>query len=378
MDVYRDLGVEPIVNAAGTLTALGGSLMRPEVTDAMAAASRAFVDMDELHQAAGRRIAELIGVEAAHVCAGSAAAISLMAAACMAGCDPERIARLPDTRSMKRRFVVQRAHRSPFDQALRLAGGEFVEVEAEGAQLAQALSGDVAAVFVTSAWFCAGPALPLPQVAELAGRAEVPVIVDAAAEVPPAENLTRFLRAGADLVAFSGGKAIRGPQSSGLILGRADLVEACRLNDNPHMAIGRPMKVGKEEIVGLVKAVELYVGQDHAAQMLVWEGRVAYILHALAGLGGVRAWRQLPRGIGQQIPHAAVSWDEQALGLTHREAARQLLAGRPRIAVLVARPGDVEDAGVSTPELRIQPHTLREGEEVVVARRLREVLAQTS
>lgn len=376
MDVYRELGVEPLINAAGTLTMLGGSLMPPEVTDAMAAASRAFVDMRELHLAAGRRIAELVGVEAAHVTSGAAAGITLMAAACMTGTDGERISRLPDTTGMPNRFIVQQAHHNPYDQALRLSGGKFLDIGSHPAELERALQEErVAGVFYTVAWFCRSPALPLAQVCEIARRSRVPVIVDAAAEVPPPGNLSRFIREGADLVAFSGGKAIRGPQSSGFILGRRDLVEACRLNDNPNMGVGRPMKVGKEEIVGLVKAVEMYVSKDHAVEMAVWERRVAHILQAVADLDHVRAWKQFPYGIGQQIPHAALSWDEAALGLTHAELRERLLQGKPRIAVQLVGPVAQRSSDFNAPEIRIHPHTLCEGEEIIIARRVREVLS---
>jgi L-seryl-tRNA(Ser) seleniumtransferase len=373
LNPYRDLGIAPVINAAGTLTRFGGSLMPPEVTDAMAAAGRAFVDMDELHAAAGRRIAELVGVEAAHVCAGAAAGIALMAAGCMTGTDRERIRRLPDTEGMPHRFVVQKAHHNPFDQALRLTGGRFADVEPDPGALAGVLDG-AAAVYFTFGWFCTGPGLPLAQVCEIAHARGVPVIVDAAAEVPPAANLRRFIEEGADLVVFSGGKAIRGPQASGFILGRRDLVEACRMNDCPNMGVGRPMKVGKEEIAGLVRAVELYVRKDHEAEMLVWERRVGHVIDALAGIEGLRAWRQLPYGIGQQVPHAAVSWDERALGITHAELVRTLLAGIPRIAVQLIDPEVYGFAGFTAPELRIHPHTLQEGEEATVARALRRAL----
>lgn len=376
MDIYRELGVETIVNAAGTLTNLGGSLMLPEVVDAMVAASRAFVDLNELHVAAGKRIAELVGVEAAHVCAGAAAGISLMAAACMAGTDREQIRRLPDTAGMKHKFVVQRAHRNPFDLSVRLAGGEFVPIGPHADELEGALAdNDVAAVFYTLAWFCMGEALPLERVAQVAHRRGVPVIADAAAELPPVENLWRFVKEGADLVAFSGGKALRGPQSSGFVLGRQDLIEACRLNDNPNTSVGRPMKAGKEEIAGLAKAVELYMKRDHRQENLVWDRRVARVIETLSNLRHVQVWRQLPYGIGQQVPHAALTWDEEALDVTCQELVKELLGGQPRIAVQWINPTVYDHAGFRSSEIRIHPHTLREGEEVVVAERIREVLS---
>jgi L-seryl-tRNA(Ser) seleniumtransferase len=380
MDVYADLGVTPVINAAGTLTTLGGSLILPEVMEAMADASRSFVPLDELHVAAGARIAEMLSVasahvEAAHVCAGASAGIVLMAAACMAGCNPERIAQLPDTTGMRDVFVVQHAHRQPFDRALRVAGGRLRQVAPDADALATAARGaDVAALFYTFAWFCTGEALPLARVAEIAHEAGVPVIVDAAAEVPPLENYWRLIKQGADLVAWSGGKAIRGPQSSGFVAGQAELVEACRLNDNPYGSVGRSMKVGKEEIAGLVKAVELYVARDHAADGLVWDRRVARVLEALSGVPGLAARRQMPYGIGQQIPHVALTWDPAALGVTYEGLRQALLAGRPRIAVQLVRPTDEEHGDVHSPQIRVHPHTLREGEETIVAERIRALL----
>ena len=299
MDIYRELGLATIINAAGTLTKLGGSLMPAEVVQAMVDASHDFVDMGELHLAAGRRIADLVGVEAAHVCAGATAGIALMAAACMTGSDRDKIDRLPDTAGMKSRFLVQRSHRQPYERAILYSGGKITEVAVDAGQLEQALTGDdVAGVFYSFAWFLREVALPLTEVAGLAHERGVPVIVDAAAEVPPVENLWRFVKEGADLVAFSGGKAIRGPQSTGFVVGRADLVEACRLNDNPYDAVGRSMKVCKEEIAGLIKALELYVHQDQQRQSLVWDQRVARMLEILSGVPGIRAVRQLPYGVG--------------------------------------------------------------------------------
>ena len=374
MDIYTELGVEPIINAAGTHTRLGGSVMHPEVTDAMAEASRVFVDIEELHLAAGKRISELIGVEAAHVCGCCAAAIALMAAACMAGSDPAKILQLPDTTGMKNKFVVQRGHRNRFDQALRLAGGRFVEIGPTVSELESALNEDVAAVSYSFSWFLPDDGIPLAEAARTAHEAGVPVIVDAAAQIPPLDSLTRFLCEGADLVAFSGGKALRGPQSSGLVLGRRDLVEACRLNDCPNHGVGRPMKTGKEDIVGLVKAVELYVNRDHAVEMALWEGRVAHVIDTLSELPHVTAERIMPKGVGMQIPHVAIAWDEASLGLTYGDVVRELRGGRPRIDVTFVTPERYP--ALPGAELRVGPHMLREGEAVVVDARLRELLAR--
>lgn len=375
MDVYKKLGITSVINAAGTVTAYSGTLMPPEVTDAMNQASRAFVIMEELHLAAGKRIAELIGVEATHVCSSATAGIALMGAACIAGCDPTNIRRLPDVEGLKHEFIVQRAHRNPYEQAIRLSGGRFVQVEADPVHLERAINEKTAAVFHTFAWLTPGETLRLPQVAEIAHVAGVPVIVDAASELPPMENLRRFLNEGADLVVFSGGKGLRGPQSSGLVMGRKDLVEACRLNDCPNSSIGRGMKTGKEDIVGLVKAVELYVQKDHAAEMSVWERRVAFILEQLCDLEHVRAWRQLPYGVGQLFPHVALSWDEGSVGIAHQQFIERMLAGPPRIIAQLVDPRQFSSAPFSEPQVRIHVHCLREGEDRIVATRIKELLS---
>ena len=374
MTLYDTLGITPIINAAGTHTRLGGSLIHPQVTDAMVTASRMFVDMEELHLAAGRHLAELLGVEAAHVSGCCSAGIALMAAACMAGSDPHKIEQLPDAQGMNHRFVVQRPHRNHFDQALRVAGGEFVVCEPTTADLVRIVreTPAVAAVSYTFAWFLPGEVLPMAEVARVAHGAGLPLIVDAAAQIPPLENLTRFVHEGADLVSFSGGKALRGPQSSGLILGRAELIEACRLNDCPNYGIGRAMKTGKEDIVGLVKAVELYLERDHAAELALWERRVALVIESLADLPGVSVRRQFPECLGMQVPHATITWDQVALGLTYAQAVAALRGGSPRIDVTWVIPERYP--GFSEEQLRVGPHTLQDGQECVVAARLREIL----
>ncbi len=376
MSIYTELGVRPVINAAGPVTVLGGSLMPAAVLQAMNEAAASFVSLNELHLAAGRRIAALLGVEAAHVTSGAAAGIAVMAAACMAGTDPAKARQLPDTTGMRRRFPYMRAHSNPFDQAIREAGGELVPVDPVPSDLRAALEEGAAAIYYTVGRFERGESLPLAEVAGLARAAGVPLIVDGAAQVPPLANLKRFLDEGADLVTFSGGKALHGPQSSGLILGRADLVEACRLNDNPHSSIGRPMKASKEDIAGLVKAVEVYLERDHEAEWAEWERRVALLVEAVSDLPQVRARRTVPYGIAQQAPVAAVAWDEAAVGHTYEQVVAQLLDGDPRIAVRTrSRSAERLYDAYYEDEIRVYPDNLQPGEAEVVARRLREVLA---
>lgn len=370
MNIYTELGIEPLINASGTITIYGGSLMPEEVIQAMNSAARNFVDIRELHQAAGRRIAEIIGVEGAHVCACASAGITLMAAACMAGKDPDRIHRLPRSDEMPNIFLVQHAHRNGFDHAIEVAGGILLEIEPTEAALRAGLQANpVAAVTYTHSWMLNQPALSLSESAWIAHEYGVPLILDAAAEVPPAENLTRFIREGADLVVFSGGKDIRGPQTSGFILGKRDLVEACAANDCPNVGgIARGMKTGKEEIAGLVKAIELYVNQNHPARMTQLEQMIADLQSEFASIHFLQTVRQMPIGVGQLVPHLVLRWEQSDAGFSCAEAAEFLRQGKPPIAVRLVESLD------SAPEIWVCVQTLRPGEEHIVAQALKKIL----
>jgi uncharacterized pyridoxal phosphate-dependent enzyme len=368
MDVYDKLGVKKIINAHGTLTRLGGSLMEAPVLEAMTEAARHFVDLDELQERVGERVAELLAVEAAYICSGAAAGLTLSTAACVTGTDPARIRRLPDLRDMKNEVLVQKSHRNGYDHAVRQVGVTLVEFglikETLPWELRSAINERTAAI-VHFVEFENARNLPLDQVIDIAREFDVPVIVDAAAEIPPVENLRRFVDMGADLVVYSGGKDIRGPQSAGLIVGRRGLVGACALNGNPNDGIGRPMKVGKEEMVGLVVALERYLQQDFGAEAQGWEAVVARVVQALDGIPGVQARRVSPSEPGVQpnwIPRVYIDWDPRTVPLSRDEIGRRLLAGEPAVAV-----------GASATGLYVNPQTLEPGEEDIVARRLREV-----
>src|SRR5919199_6501076 len=300
MNPYHALGLRTVINADGMKTRLGGSLMPPEVLEAMRQAGGSYVDLMDLHRAAGRRIAELIAspaIEDAAVPCGAAAGLAVATAAVVAGTDPAHIRALPHLEwpGAKTEVVIQKTHVTGYAQGFRNAGPRLVEIGGpEGAtpdEFTSAITDRTAAVA-----FCGGE-LPgnarfptrtsLADVVSIAHARHVPVIVDAAAELPPPENLRRFSELGADLVVFSGGKGLRGPQASGLVLGSHALVEACRLNQNPNASIGRPMKVAKEEIMGLLKAVELYVARDHSADLRYWDTCAQTILDALRRLGDV-------------------------------------------------------------------------------------------
>ena len=342
MQIYQDLGVRPFINASGTYTRLGGSRMPPVVVATMAEAARHFVDMDELQVRVGARLSALTRNEAAYVTSGAAAGLTLATAACMAGMDPARARQLPDVRGLRNRVVMQRAHRNPYDYAVRLLPIELVEIGRSGQitpveewELERAVDEHtVAVLYVAGGWTSPGP-LPLPVVAEIAHRRGVPVIVDAAAQLPPKENLWRFTRLGADLVIFSGGKDLRGPQSTGLIVGRRDLVDACFLLGAPHHGIARGFKVGKEEMVGLLAAVQRYVEHDEEARLRWTEDFVASVVERLCSphLGVERSF---PNEAGQPMPRALCRVLGKGAASRRDELLALLRSGDPSIEVGVA------------------------------------------
>lgn len=359
--LYERLGVRPVINAKGTYTYLSGSVMLPETIAAMAEAARWFVDINELEDAVGRRLAELTGAEAAMVTGGCAAALTQTVAACMAGTDPDRIKQLPDPTGMRHEVFIQRAHRNQYDQSFRMAGATLVEFDTID-ELADRIGPDSCAVAHIVAYEPWGQA-KIDAVLELCRERQLPLLVDAAAELPPAESLTKFVRMGADAVMFSGGKGLRGPQASGLLLGKKWLVEATRLNACPNHSVGRPMKAGKEEIAGLLRAVELYVERDHAADWKRWEYQVDFIAKALADLPHVTTG-SVPEQVINHVPRLWIKWDEKAVPLDLDGVLARLIDGEPRVALLVT------DCG-----LTVSPNNLEPGNEEVVARRLREVLS---
>jgi D-glucosaminate-6-phosphate ammonia-lyase len=267
--VYNDLGVNTIINARGATTAVGGTLMPPEVLKAMEAASQHFVVLEDLNRAVGARIAEATGAEAGYVTSGSAAGMLLSAAACITGSDLSRIRRLPDTTGLPNEIITHRTHRLRYDQMFRAAGAELVEIGypqgTEEWELETAISDQTVAVAYHDSPAVGPTALDFRTVVKIAHTYDVPVIVDAASTLPPVDHLRRWIRWGADLVIYSGGKGIRGPQDSGLLAGRADLIRAAELNGAPNVGIGRGMKVTKESMVGLAAALDRFLTHDHEA-----------------------------------------------------------------------------------------------------------------
>ncbi len=364
MSVYKTLGVRRVINAYARLTRLGGSLMPAPVLAAMADAATSYVDMFELQQKVGQRLAELTRNEAAYVCNGAAAGLVLSTLACMTGVEGAQKMGLRAIHSPRREVIVQCAQRIPYDDAVQLAGAELVQIgnaiQTFAWELEAAISERTAAVLYIAGEHLQRAALSLDETVRIAHIHGVPVIVDAAAQLPPPENLWRFTKEySADLAVFSGGKDLCGPQASGLIVGKAELVAACAAHGSPHRGTGRPMKVGKEEIVGLLRAVELYLCEDQVARVAHSEAVVARWVAAFEVFPGVHARRDFPNEAGQPTPRAVVVFDPQIAGLSAADVERLLWEGDPRICV--ARADD---------RILITPDTLEPGDDALITERL--------
>jgi uncharacterized pyridoxal phosphate-dependent enzyme len=381
-DVYRRLGVRPFINARGTWTYLSGSLELPEVRKAMDAASQHFVDIFELQRGAGRKLAELSGAESGMVTSGAAGAMAAATAGCMAGTDPAKVWQLPDTTGLKNE-VVMLGGRSAFDSAIRLAGAKLVVVRTLE-ELQPALNERTAMIYTT--WL----GDRLEKALAIAKGAKVPLMLDDAAGIPPIGNLTLYAKMGIDLFCFSGGKGLRGPQCSGILLGRKDLIEAALAQCNPwEGAVCRPMKVGKEEIIGVLTAVESWTKQDLDALNKEWSKRVERIAKVVETVSGVTTEIKVPED-GNRYPTLTVKWDEEAWGFSVEDCDRALREGEPRIEVLTAsNPSLVpavnegwQEGRKKTPrrsnQLQIISMTLQDGEELIVGRRLREILGNAA
>ncbi len=367
--IYARLGVRTFINAFGTLTTLSGTLMPPEVKRAMEEASLHYVEIHELQRKVGERLAELTGAEAAFVTAGASAALCLATCAVTAGSDPAKINRLPDLTGMKSEIIIQKVHRNGFDHAYRMVGVKLVEVETAD-QMRRAIGPKTAALTVVLSHNTLGHKVELDEMIAMAHSAGLPLILDAAAEVPPAENLGKFVKMGADLVAFSGGKQLLGPQCSGLLLGRKDLVEAAYANSSPYSRFARIAKVGKEEIVGLLAAVEVYLKKDHAAERREMEARLQRIADRLKNLPTVFT-EFIPNQDYSHSPRLSVQWDETKLGLTVDQMVKRLREGEPSIVA-----ADMTRFKPAWKGLGILPYQLRPGEEIIVADRVEQILLQ--
>ena len=380
-EVYRRIGVRPFINARGTWTYLSGSLELPEVRQAMDDASHHFVDMFELQQAVGKRLAELSGAQAGMVTSGAAGAMAAATAGCMAGTDPAKIWQLPDTTGMKSQ-VIMLGGRSAFDSAIRLAGAKLKLVHGVDA-LASAITENTAMIYTTALGDTLKAAL------QIAKRASVPLMLDDAAGIPPIENLKLYANLGIDLFCFSGGKGLRGPQCSGILLGRKDLIEASLRQCSPwEGSVCRSMKVGKEEIIGVLTAIESWHKIDLGELNKEWSRRVERIAKLVETVPGVTTQTFVPTD-GNRYPTLTVKWDETKWLFSVEDCDKALRAGEPRIEVLTASNPSLVTAVQegwqggrkieSQPkreanQLQIVSMTLKEGDDLIIGRRLRDIL----
>ena len=359
-NVYDELGVTPVINGQGTMTMLGGSLMRPEVEAVMAMAGRHFVNMPELEVAAGKRIAEMLKLPdgyTALVTSGAAAAMQSGLAGILTGDNPQFIQQLPDLTGMKSEVIIQKSHRNPFDHQLRATGVKLVEIETRE-ELRKAVSSKTAMLHFSNFANAAGQ-IKVEEWAKLAKEFNIPSFIDAAADTPPVSHLWDYTKMGYDLAAFSGGKAIRGPQCAGLLVGRKDLVAYALLNNSPHEdTLGRSQKVGKEEIVGMVKALESYLKEDHDALTKEWWRRLDYVSGEITRVPGITTAFSVP-DVANHVPHMEINWDPRRISLSAQDASKQLRGGKPSI-VLGRR-----ENGLGMNSFMLQP-----GEEKIIAEHL--------
>jgi len=366
---YEELGVTTVINCQGTMTMLGGSVLRPELEAVMAMAGRHFVSIPELEVAAGKRISEMLKLPdgyTALVTSGAAAAIQSGLAGILTGDNEALIKQLPDLTGLKSEVIIQKSHRNPFDHQLRSTGVKLIEIETRE-ELHRAVNDRTAMMHFTNFANAAGQ-IKVDEWPRLAKQYNLPCMNDAAADTPPVSHLWDYTNLGYDLVTFSGGKAIRGPQCAGMLIGRKDLVAYALLNNSPHEdTLGRSQKVGKEEIIGMVKALELYLTEDHEALARQWQARLAGIARELEKVPGVSTTFFTP-DIANHVPHLQITWDS-TIPLAPHDVAKRLRSSKPSIVI---------SAGEERPGLTMNSFMLQPGEDKVVADELARVLREHS
>lgn len=364
---YEELGVTTVINCQGTMTMLGGSVLRPELEAVMAMAGRHFVSIPELEVAAGKRIAAMLKLPEGYtalVTSGAAAAIESGLAGILTGDNETLIKQLPDLTGMKSEVIIQKSHRNPFDHQLRSTGVKLIEIETRD-QLRQAVNDRTAMMHFTNFANPAGQ-IKVDEWAKLAKQYNLPCMNDAAADTPPVSHLWDYTNMGYDLVTFSGGKAIRGPQCAGLLIGRKELVANALLNNSPHEdTIGRSQKVGKEEIVGMVKALELYLAEDHEALAREWQGRLEGIAREITKIPGVSTVFFTP-DLANHVPHMRIRWDSR-IPLSTKDVSKLLRDSKPTIVIAA----EEDPPGLSMNSFQLMP-----GEDKIVAEQLSRIFRE--
>ena len=379
VSVYKAIGVRPLINGRGTLTVIGGSMELPEVRAAKNAANQAYAQLDEVMDAVGKRLAELTGAEWGMVSAGCAAAMSHATAACVAGGNPDLHVRIPNLAGFaKDEVIIPGTSRNVYDAAIRAVGVKIIEVESPEA-LRLAIGPKTAMIYLFAGPRLDSGPMSMEAICEIAKQHNVPVMVDAAAEILTIPNV--HLQRGATLVGYSGGKFIRGPQSAGLLLGRKDLVQAAWIHSAPHHGYARAMKVGREEMIGMLVAVESWVKRDHKAEWAKWVARCDYIAESVTKIPGITAEvvREPGASLSNRSPRVSLRWDSKQFGLTGADAANLLEEGEPRIALGGGggggggRGGGPQTGGDAS--ISMSAAMLADGDEKIVAKRIVEVLS---
>ena len=370
-DVYRAIGVTPIINASGTTTRYGGTKLRPEAAEAMNKAATILVDLEELNREAGKIIADVTGAEAGFISSGAAGGLVLQAAACIAGSDPKNMVQIPNTTGLKNEIIIHNSHRFPYDQSYRAAGAELVGIgdgrRCDPWQLEAAFTDRTAAVAYLCSPFVSRRAIELQTVCEIAHKRSIPVIVDAASMLPPRSNLRKYIQEGADMVVYSGGKAIRGPQGTGILCGRADLIEAAAANASPNQFLGRSMKVAKEEIIGLITAIQVFMQEDEDTETNQYIQVSQSVVDALVEVPGLDV--TLEHNVyNYLVPTALITFTNQWTGPSRDQILAKMAQGDPPIHLHPLGNPD---------ELAVDPTNLDGNEQQIVIRRFREELLGT-
>lgn len=365
---YEELGVKTVINCQGTMTVLGGSVLRPELEAVMAQAGRHFVRIVDLEVAAGNRISQMLKLPEGYtalVTSGAAAAMQSGLAGILTGGDEKLIQQIPDLTGMKSEVIIQKTHRNPFDHQLRNTGIKLIVVETSD-DVRKAINEKTAMMHFSNFANAAGR-VKVDEWIKLGQEYKIPCMNDAAADTPPVSHLWEYANMGYDLITFSGGKAIRGPQCAGMLLGRKDLVANALLNNSPHEdTIGRSQKVGKEEIVGMVKALELFLNEDHDALWKEWQGQLDYISREVSKVPGVTTTFFVP-DIANHVPHMAITWDDAKVPVTTKEVSQMLKDSSPSI---------IMGGGEEHPGLTMNSFMLQSGEYKIVATQLSRILRE--
>jgi len=364
-DFFKELGLRTFINAAGTYTSMTGSLMPKEVTDAISYGTTEYVNLDELQDKVGERIAELLECEYATVSSGCFGAMSIGMAGILTGMDPKKVKQLPNTEGMKNEVIIQESHTIGYAQALTNVGAKVVKIKT-ARDLEKAINKNTAMLWFLNAHTDQG-AIKWEEFIALGKKYNIPTFIDCAADVPPVENLFKFTKMGFDLVTFSGGKGIRGPQSAGLLLGKRKYIEAARMHTPPRgETIGRGMKVNKEEVLGMLAALELYLQKDHKTEWAMWEAQIKLISDSALEIKGVETEIHVPK-YANHVPSLRIRWNQNLVKITPNEVRDQLKNGHPSIQTV----GDNSTVGITT-------WMMVPGQERIVAKRVSEILSSAT